>query len=304
MSVDGRPDLTRMLVRVRDAAEAVRADLAGVDMVETDLVALPAVRAKFRRGLRLDIEDCGLTPDVVRTALEHGVDELSAGLASDVCAFPETGQPTGLAVVARLPASVDLPGVLHALPGHIQGITIEPEPGRSLFDGQDLTRYDAITATCRTAGLGCGFGGGLEAPDVARLLLLRPDVLGFDAAVRRGPSPGALDPHALETMRALIPRRGKRSPEIGANASTDRIFVREFVLPVSIGAYSSERQTTAARPLRCGRGDRAPRCPAPRHARRLLLRHHRRNTAHAGSARPCRFRRKPCGTGRDGALRA
>jgi dihydroneopterin aldolase len=107
-----------------------------------------------------------------------------------------------------------------------------------------------------------GLAGSLEAPDVPRLLLLAPDYLGFRGALCVGVTAAlASTPHrsasfansfrSIPTAQPHETRRGKgrlsaaggegifRRP-VGADAATDRIFVRDFVVPARIGAYARE----------------------------------------------------------------
>jgi dihydroneopterin aldolase len=103
-----------------------------------------------------------------------------------------------------------------------------------------------------------GLAGGLEEPDVPRLLALEPDFLGFRGALcdahdrRKG-----LDLAAVKAIRRLIPRDLAASdpanvdyrllaargwhPETAERGLAQRIYVRDFVLPVRIGAYSHEK---------------------------------------------------------------
>jgi (5-formylfuran-3-yl)methyl phosphate synthase len=128
----------------------------------------------------------------------------------------------------------------------------------------DLTEVAAFLDAGRTHGLTAGLAGGLEAPDVPRLLLLSPDVLGFRGALcaggRRG---GPLDPAAVAVIRGLIPLDSRSAGAQGGpvtkvdyrllaargyslnqptDAATDRIFVRDFVLPARVGAYAREHE--------------------------------------------------------------
>ena len=87
-------------------------------------------------------------------------------------------------------------------------------------------------AACREHQLLCGLAGGLEPPDVPRLLALRPDVLGFRGALcgHNGRS-GPLDPQAVALIRALIPpETPAASPPPAATTVVDRIFVRDLVV--------------------------------------------------------------------------
>ena len=129
-----------------------------------------------------------------------------------------------------------------------------------LMDYMDVARLRGFVAECRALGLSAGLAGSLEPPDVPRLLLLEPDVLGFRSALCSGHDrSAALDRGRLELVRGLIAldprRRGGRdaSPidysllaargysQHPATAATDRIFVHDLVLPVRIGAYARER---------------------------------------------------------------
>jgi dihydroneopterin aldolase len=105
----------------------------------------------------------------------------------------------------------------------------------------------------------------LEVPDVPRLLLLEPDFLGFQIMAGHGPRRGAtVNPAALRIVRDLIPSdsrsaskhddaapaddrlpvpSGYVSGQGNQTARSDKIFVRDFVLPVRIGAYARERDT-------------------------------------------------------------
>src|SRR5260221_675769 len=109
-----------------------------------------------------------------------------------------------------------------------------------------------------------GLAGSLETPDIPRLLMLPPDYLGFRGALCAGRDRSArLDPAAVGVVRGLIPAdprsaaqgnwaetkvdyrllaaRGYSIEPSKDDGATDRIFVRDLVLPVRIGAYAHER---------------------------------------------------------------
>jgi dihydroneopterin aldolase len=127
------------------------------------------------------------------------------------------------------------------------------EPSGRLLSHRDIPALSVFVRSARAAGLLVGFAGGLEAPDVPRLLQLGPDFLGFSKSLRDGS--GAIDCDRVAAVRTLIPRQaglfsgGHGSPERTASQMHDRvtrklaerIFVRDLVLPVRIGAYSDER---------------------------------------------------------------
>lgn len=112
-------------------------------------------------------------------------------------------------------------------------------PGRLLAT---TTIADLERQRRRAAAVGTGFGisGAMEAPDVPRLLALGPDVLVFDDLLRHGGAPSA--PVAAERMSLV--RQLMASGPAGALptrlAETDRIFARDWVLPLRLGAYGHE----------------------------------------------------------------
>jgi (5-formylfuran-3-yl)methyl phosphate synthase len=122
----------------------------------------------------------------------------------------------------------------------------------------DVARLDAFCARCRAAGLTAGLAGALEPPDIPRLLLAAPDVLGFRGALCAHRDRAArIDAGAVALVRDLIPR--ETGAQTGADNvdwrllgrglvatpetddDLDRIFVRDFVIEADIGAYDFER---------------------------------------------------------------
>ncbi|MEH6717566.1 MAG: (5-formylfuran-3-yl)methyl phosphate synthase [Aurantimonas endophytica] len=91
----------------------------------------------------------------------------------------------------------------------------------------------------RALGLMSGLAGSLEPPDVARLAVLEPDYLGFRGALTEGPRDGPVTLAAVRAIRALIP--SEAAAGTATSGASDRIFVRDFDLPLEIGAYGHER---------------------------------------------------------------
>ena len=136
--------------------------------------------------------------------------------------------------------------------------------GGRLLDHMSIASLGGFIDACRRHGLMGGLAGSLEAPDVPRLLLLAPDVLGFRGALCSGQDRTArIDPTAVEVIRALIPQdpraarpHGEDAPKVDYrllaargyvvedDVATDRILVRDFVTPIRIGAYKHERERT------------------------------------------------------------
>jgi dihydroneopterin aldolase len=136
--------------------------------------------------------------------------------------------------------------------------------GKRLLDHMDVTELSHFVDAAHAHGLIAGLAGSLETPDIPRLLLLAPDVLGFRRALCVDHDRNArIDPDAVAAVRCLIPAdslklhhgseaapkvdyrvlaaRGYAVDSNKGEATTDRIFVRDFDLPVSVGAYLHER---------------------------------------------------------------
>ncbi|MFW5933316.1 MAG: (5-formylfuran-3-yl)methyl phosphate synthase, partial [Actinomycetota bacterium] len=103
---------------------------------------------------------------------------------------------------------------------------------RGPLDHLDPGSLARFVAQCRERGLVGGFAGGLQAPDVPRLLPLQPHVLGFRGALCRGADRRAgIDPAAVAAIRRLIPPHEQVAgrADTGPPPQYDRVFVRDFV---------------------------------------------------------------------------
>lgn len=99
-----------------------------------------------------------------------------------------------------------------------------------------------LAAAARRHGLVLALAGGLEPPDVPRLLVLEPTMLLFGRTLREG---GVLDPRRLRAIVALKSAGAEAPAPAGRlGGRLDRIFVRDLILDVAIGAYASERGRT------------------------------------------------------------
>ena len=239
------------MVRVANALEAAQAAVSGVDAVELFMTTprpvtredATAVRRAFSGTLRLRFEGQCVTPEMAMAASAVGAEEIAIALDGMGSPIPSVDAlpPNGIRVVATIAAGPDQLETIQRVRDRVGAIMLDTAGAARLIDKSGISRLDAFASSCEAAGLPFGLAGALEAPDVARLLLLRPDVLGFDTAVRIGhQADGAFDPHALEAIRALIPRDGDAAAKARNEAVTDRIFVRDFVSLLSIGAYQAE----------------------------------------------------------------
>src|SRR5260370_35237198 len=78
--------------------------------------------------------------------------------------------------------------------------------GRRLLDHMDIPALREFVAACRSHGLLAGLAGALETPDVPRVLLLEPDVLGFRTALCAGRGRTAtIEAAACDAVREPVP---------------------------------------------------------------------------------------------------
>jgi dihydroneopterin aldolase len=133
-----------------------------------------------------------------------------------------------------------------------------------LLDHIGIPALKDFIGECRNRNLLAGLAGSLEAPDIPRLLLLEPDTLGFRSALSKDGRAGDIDPDSVSLIRGLIPLDPRSAAHRDPHAAkvdyrllaargyavesnrdptaTDRVLVRDFVLPVRIGAYAHERE--------------------------------------------------------------
>jgi dihydroneopterin aldolase len=274
--------VTRMLASVASAAEAgivVQLGADVVDLKDARQGPLGAVSLEIAReaiaavaGRSETSAALGDPPYVVEALLEAaralaviGVDYIR--LVIDAPTLDRLGNP-----LSKLARDIALVGVMFAdekpdlsLLAKLQELgfkgamldTSDKARGR-LLAHLEVLQLDQFCSQCRALDLMSGLGGSLEAPDIPRLLLVRPDVLGFRGVLGRAHDRrGAIDPQAVALVRDLIPReradsnaspkidRGPRPrEEIGGRdeeGEVDRVFVRDFIVSAQIGAYGFER---------------------------------------------------------------
>lgn len=227
-----------------------------------------------RRPVSAVTGDLPMQPDTIVAAAqamaETGVDYVKVGL------FPDAQRSHCVRALATVAARTKLVGVMFVdaepdatvIPLMAQARfagamldTARKGAGR-LLDHADLTALGEFVQSCRAHRLLSGLAGALEAPDVPRLLLLMPDYLGFRGALcARHDRKAGLDAAAVGLIRGLIPADPRGSARGRADAehvdywlhaargysgdpkdgaATDRLLVRDFVLPVHIGVYDNE----------------------------------------------------------------
>ncbi len=278
--------MTRMLASVTGPDEALLALAGGADIVDLKDPAqgafgavAPAVVAACVAALagaqaaRLSAVT-GETPMLPQRVLEAATALADAGVAYvKQGIFAGGDAPACIRALAPLAQRVRLVAVLFAdrapdlslleklAEAGFAGAMLDTEgkDGRRLLDHMDLPMLRGFVNACQGLGLFAGLAGSLEAPDIPRLLVLGPAVLGFRGALcGKAGRAGKLDPAALAAIRGLIPpetagadprktdyrllaARGYSPPDPdGDPALFDRVFIRDLVLKVRIGAYARE----------------------------------------------------------------
>jgi (5-formylfuran-3-yl)methyl phosphate synthase len=275
--------MTLMLASVinRDEANAVVA--SGVDMVDLKDPGKGALGAMDLGEVAAIVNAVGKRKPISAAAGDHfetpshataaalalaatGVDYVKVGVSSDKAGADH------IRALGTLAGRTKLVGVLFAdrkpnldllrlmaacgFKGAMLDTLIKGE-GR-LLDYMDVAELAPFVDRCSDTGLTSGLAGSLEAPDVPRLLPLRPDYLGFRGSLCGGDRAAGIELAAVALIRDLIPHvpdlqsaRGEASVDwrlLGRgyvpskeNVETDRVFVHDLVMPCSIGAYAFER---------------------------------------------------------------
>src|SRR5215470_14250047 len=265
-------------IAVREGADII--DLkdvgAGFGTVAPEVVRATVAAVAHRRPVSAVVGE--LTADVERITAtaaalaEAGASYVKVGLSPDL----RRGDCIrALAPLARRTKTIGVMfadhGADHAMiplmaHGGFTGVMLDTarKTGARLLDHKDITALALFVDAAHAHGLMAGLAGSLETPDIPRLLPLAPDVLGFRRALCLDHDRnGRIDPDAVAAVRALIPgdtlkrhHGGEAVPKVDyrvlaargysidahkEDAPTNRIFVRDFDLPVSIGAYFHER---------------------------------------------------------------
>lgn len=213
---------------LRGGVDAIDVTVAGEDGVLgliRDVVATVGGRKPVSASIVCPMDEGKLRAMVERYAAS-GVDWLMAVLYAD--------QELDFAFLPLL-AECGFRGVM---------LDTSPEREEGLLHFMQYDQLARFIGQAKALKLEAGLAGSLEAPDVPRLLPLQPDVLVFGRGLFG--ADGGFDPGIIDEVRALIPAADYNAAVADASSAgidfgTDKIFVREFVLPVEIGAYSFER---------------------------------------------------------------
>jgi FolB domain-containing protein len=276
--------MTRMLASVNSPEEAEIALAGGADIVDLKDPARGALGAVAHEVIRATVKvvggrrpvsavagdlpmQAGLVTATVRAIAATGVDYVKLGIFPGGDAQACISELAGIAVRTKLIAVffADASPDLSLLPllkrSFFAGAMIDTQgkaAGR-LLDHFDISRLHAFVEDCHAIGLTAGLAGSLETPDIPRLLVLSPDLLGFRGALcGPGGRKAAIDLGRVQAIRGLIPpespsagtrevdyrllaARGYAPAATGDDVPVDLVFVDDLVLPMFIGAYASER---------------------------------------------------------------
>jgi FolB domain-containing protein len=274
-SVNGPAEAEIALAGGADIVDMKDASQGALGALSPGLVRATRDAVRGRRPVSAVTGDLPMRSDIIQNAVAEmaatGVDYVKVGL------FPDAQREDCIRALSSLAQKTKIVGVLFAdlEPDHtllklmaecgFAGAmldTARKSEGR-LLDRMDIPALGDFVALCRRHHLMSGLAGSLETPDIPRLLVLAPDFLGFRGALCAGRDRAAhIDPDAVVLVRELIPpdvRSEARAGEADAAVdyrllaargyfvdpddahATDCIFVRDFLLPVRIGAYAHER---------------------------------------------------------------
>ena len=258
--------MTLMLASVLSSAEAETAVACGVDIIDCKdarrgaLGALPldevarivAVVAK-RRPVSAVVElphDVSHARAAIEAAAATGVDfvKFALPMTPDLREVVDELGPlcSKIRLVAVLFADLgpDFDVLTHLASAGFHGVMLDTAhkgKGR-LLDYVGVGALGDFVSRARALNLASGLAGSLEAPDVPRLLVLEPDVLGFRGALcEAGERRRELSVAAAKLIREMIRRPHAPAPRYG---EVDHVFVRDLVMPVEIGAYAFEHGHT------------------------------------------------------------
>ncbi len=276
-SVTGPDEAAVVLAHGADIIDLKDASRGALGAPDPDVVRATVAAIGGRRPTSAVIGDLPMEPDVIAAAVarigETKVDYVKVGL------FPGPRRRDCIRALSSLASRTRIVGVMFADREADNGLlevmaqagfagamldTADKGAGR-LMDCMDVAALGVFVGACRQHGLMAGLAGSLEAPDVPRLLLLELDYLGFRGALCVGRDRTArIDPASIAIIRELIPldtrsaaerdpattrinyrllaARGYSLAPDDGDCATDRIFVRDFVLPARIGAYARERE--------------------------------------------------------------
>lgn len=216
----------RLLVSVRDPAEAEVALLAGADLIDAkdpERGALGALDPAVVAAIMERLPQTGIETSAVADSIESlaamarsGARWVKHGIARDLWRNEATLARIAGSVPGRVIAVLfaeDEPGadlVPSLARAGFAGAMIDTagKAGVRLPDLLDPADLSAFVAACRTNDLLCGLAGSLRITDIPALSAAGPDYLGFRGGLCRGfDRTNGIDPlRVAEAVRALRPQ--------------------------------------------------------------------------------------------------
>ncbi len=280
--------MTLMLASVADAAEAEIALIEGADILDlkdpTDgplggldpslIRAIVAAISKRRpvSAVAGHHADPAALAAAVKAVAAAGADYVKLAIfpgeaaAASIAALRSVAAETRLIAVLFADLGVDFALIPSLAAAGFKGVMLDTasKDGSRLINHLDIAGLQQFVDLAHAAGLIAGLAGSLEPPDIARLLPLEPDLIGFRGALCSGNDrKKTLSAANVRLIRDLIPREDDAAnandefkvdwrllsargyaPARDEKVETDRVFVHDLVLPVSIGAYDFERDKT------------------------------------------------------------
>ena len=239
--------MTSLIARVRSVTDAEIALAAGVDRIAVGPSPVPLLSAigavasgRCPVSLWWDRDAASRVPGLdPATALSAcGADEI---WAEDGIAMPR------VSAWATVAPGGEAPVTAAAEQGH-RGILVDGGSPRRLLDSVTIAALDMQCRRARLHALPVGFSGTMEAPDIPRLLALSPDRLVVDDVIRQGGvSSNPIGAGPLRLVRDLVAMTRSASAAPIAMTEPDRIFVRDWTVPLHLGAYAHERDAQRVR---------------------------------------------------------
>jgi (5-formylfuran-3-yl)methyl phosphate synthase len=224
--------MTLFLASVRDEAEAAIALLARADIIDLKEPRRGALGALDRDTTRsivsliggrvavsATIGDLPMQPETIGAAVLQkaacGVDYVKFGVFPDgdarrcLDALQPVARRVPLILVLFADRLPDFDAVAAAAAMGAVGLMLDTadKSSGSLLAHLDPRQLASFVTQVKTHGLTVGLAGSLTAADVAELLPLIPDLIGFRGALCNGSRGASLDPAACATIRALIPEK-------------------------------------------------------------------------------------------------
>lgn len=255
--------MTKMLATVRSLEEADIVLQCGADIVDVPASDLEALRtyAQAARGKAVLYATLPQAPLASRARELADIGLGCIGIPIDTStplhSLPDLPSSTKWMAVVHVDLMSDLPEASSLVSQGFAVIMLDTSNGSRLLNHLSLARIDAYVRECHALSMLVGIAGALETPDIPRLLSFQLDILGFREAFFDDARAGTINVEAASRIRELIPQERQDSLAPGVDyqllaargyfpdpaeegLGTDKIFVRDFVLPVHIGAYSFE----------------------------------------------------------------